>query len=191
MLPRKPKVEIDVGDSPRVASIEGDMAGEMIAALQSETAREIYAALNEEPRAASDLAEETDTTIQNVRHHLEQLEDAELVQVVDTWYSSRGREMDVYAPTGSSIVFLAEGRDADTVKEILKDATAGVGIVAAGAVLVQVLYGTLLKIGVTMSMGNPASTTTGTGTIPPGLLFFAGGLVVVLVGVAVAYHRSR
>ncbi len=73
-------------------------------ALGSETAREIVAALSESPAPPTDLAERTGTTVQNVHYHLDRLADGGIVDVVDTWYSSRGVEMDVYALAAQPVV---------------------------------------------------------------------------------------
>ena len=46
----------------------------------------------------------TDTTLQNVHYHLDRLAEGGVVDVVDTWYSSRGVEMDVYALAAQPVV---------------------------------------------------------------------------------------
>lgn len=45
--------------------------------------------------------------MQNAGHHISRLRDAGLIEVVDVWYSSRGREMDVFAPTFDYFVIYA------------------------------------------------------------------------------------
>jgi predicted transcriptional regulator len=80
---------------------------EILDALSSDTARKVLAALHEEPAPASDLAERVETSLQNVNHHLAQLQSAGLIDNVDTWYSTKGREMDVYAPTNQPLVMVA------------------------------------------------------------------------------------
>ena len=80
---------------------------EILDALSSDTARKVLTALHEEPAPASDLAERVDTSLQNVNHHLAQLQSAGLIDNVDTWYSTKGREMDVYAPTNQPLVMVA------------------------------------------------------------------------------------
>ena len=47
-----------------------------------------------------------------MNHHLENLREADLVGVVDTWYSEKGAEMDVSAPaTDPLCVFVGEPGD--------------------------------------------------------------------------------
>ncbi|QDX40332.1 transcriptional regulator [Salarchaeum sp. JOR-1] len=125
-------------DEPRLVDISEDAADDVFAALSSGTARAAYTALHDDPRTASDLAEVTDTTVQNVRYHLDNLRDAGLVEVVDTWYSERGREMKVYAPTDTSlVVFAGDDENRSTVRTVLRELVGGVGALAVGAVAVQ------------------------------------------------------
>jgi DNA-binding transcriptional ArsR family regulator len=106
---------------PRVVSL-GE-AGAVVEALASRTARTIVALLHEEPMVPSELAERVGTSIQNVTYHLDRLIDADVVEVVDTCYSSRGTEMDVYAPASGPLVIRC-GDDGDDVSRALA-ATAG------------------------------------------------------------------
>jgi DNA-binding transcriptional ArsR family regulator len=75
----------------------------VIESLASTTARDIVAALAADPATASDLADRVETTLQNVQYHLDRLRDAGLVTRAGTWYSTKGREMTVYATTSERI----------------------------------------------------------------------------------------
>jgi DNA-binding transcriptional ArsR family regulator len=88
--------------SPRFVPLED--AGDIIETVASPTARQIVDAVRDEPKTPSDIADRTETSVQNALYHLERLVDAGLLEVVDTCYSSRGREMDVYAPAPELIV---------------------------------------------------------------------------------------
>lgn len=88
--------------SPDLVSFED--ADAVFEALASGTARRIVGALRDTPATPSELAERADTSIQNVTYHLDQLQAAGLVDVVGTWYSSRGVEMDVYGPADDPVV---------------------------------------------------------------------------------------
>lgn len=103
LLPRRHAV--DVESDPEVLDL--DQAGDALDALSSETARAVLTALYESPSPVSEIAKQVDTSLQNVEYHLGRLEDAGLVEAADTWYSSRGREMDVYAPTSAPLVLFA------------------------------------------------------------------------------------
>lgn len=102
-LPYRPPVEsVDCGT--RVVELGTEEMGTLCGVLSSETARALLAAIDEEPQTASDAAERVDTSIQNALYHLRRLREADLVTVVDTWYSSRGTEMKVYDSAQSRLV---------------------------------------------------------------------------------------
>ncbi|QCC48201.1 ArsR/SmtB family transcription factor [Halobellus limi] len=106
VLPPEPDrgaTEEDGGDL-RVLPLDDDEAARLINCLAADTARSTLTALQNDPATASELADGVGTSLQNVRHHLDNLREAGLVRVVDTRYSVKGREMKVYAPTRDSLV---------------------------------------------------------------------------------------
>lgn len=101
-FPLRPSVE----HTPRSEStfaLGDDKAAAALETLASEKARAILAALAEQPATASELADHVDTSLQNARYHLTNLREADLIDDVGTWYSSKGTEMTVYAPTSESL----------------------------------------------------------------------------------------
>jgi DNA-binding transcriptional ArsR family regulator len=96
---------------PSLEYLSFDDAGPMLAALSSETAQSIFVALCGDPATATELADRTDTSVQNVGYHLTKLEAAGVVTVVGTRYSEKGREMKVYARAVAG--FVIGGSDAD------------------------------------------------------------------------------
>jgi DNA-binding transcriptional ArsR family regulator len=166
LLPFRTPVEREEGEH-RVLGIEEDAADDVFAALSSETARTILSALYEEPRAASDLAEVADTSLQNVRYHLEKLRGADLVEVVDTWYSSRGTEMKVYAPADASVVMFAGDENTGlSLREALGRLVGGVGVLGLASLLVERVFGPGVPDAenspdVTFDGGNGTVTVTG------------------------------
>jgi len=123
--------ETEVPDSgPRVVDLEGEDADAVFSALSSDTARDIYRSLQEEPHTPSEIAEAADTSIQNVRYHLDNLEDAGLIEVVDTWYSSRGNEMSVYAPTSDALVLASGEEQTSRLKTALSRLVSGIVVLA-------------------------------------------------------------
>jgi len=110
IFPLREKVTLDDQREPRLVEIDEDTADEVFEALSSGTTRQIFLELHNAPQTASDLADVTDTSVQNAQYHLEKLLDADLIEIVDTWYSERGSEMKVYAPQDESLVLFA-GRD--------------------------------------------------------------------------------
>jgi len=101
--------------TPRLVELDDEAAEAVFAALSAETARAILGRLYDGPGTATDVAEAADTSLQNARYHLEKLQAADLVEAVDTWYSSRGTEMTVYAPTNEPLVVAAGPEEQTTV----------------------------------------------------------------------------
>jgi DNA-binding transcriptional ArsR family regulator len=122
---------------PRVVDLDSDDADQVFGALSSDTARRIYTCLHEEPRTPSDIADEIDSSIQNVRYHLEKLEDAGLIDVVDVWYSSRGNEMNVYAPQSGPLIVSGDEQRSSRLRSALGRFVGGVGVLAAASLFVQ------------------------------------------------------
>ncbi|EMA60008.1 ArsR/SmtB family transcription factor [Halorubrum kocurii] len=123
---------------PRVVGVDDDDADELIAALGSETAREILTRLHDEPATKSELADAVDTSLQNVQYHLSKLDGADLVDVVDTTYSEKGREMDVYAAADEPLVLFAGGsEESHGIKSALMRLLGGYGLIGLAAVAAQ------------------------------------------------------
>jgi DNA-binding transcriptional ArsR family regulator len=120
IFPLREKVSLDDGREPRLVDLEDDVADDVFQALSSGTTRQIFSALHETPQTASDLSDVTDTSVQNVQYHLEKLVDADLVETVDTWYSERGTEMKVYAPTDEALVLFAGRNKQSSLRALLK-----------------------------------------------------------------------
>ena len=83
--------------------------------LATDTARRVICTLEESSGTASDIANTLDMSLQSVCYHLDRLQHAELVEVVGTRYSSKGKEMNVYAiVTNPVIVRLGEAKHTST-----------------------------------------------------------------------------
>jgi DNA-binding transcriptional ArsR family regulator len=137
LLPFQSETELPDDRAPRVVDLDGDDAEKVFGALSSETAREIFKSLHEEPMTASDIADAVDSSIQNVRYHLESLEEAGLVEIVDTWYSSRGNEMKVYAPRDGPLIVSSDQSTASRLRTALNRIVGGGAVLAAASFLVQ------------------------------------------------------
>ncbi|MFC7135949.1 ArsR/SmtB family transcription factor [Halobaculum litoreum] len=152
---------------PRVIGVDGDDADAVLAALSSETARAILSTLHDSPGPASDVADRVDTSLQNAQYHLKRLREAGVVEVTDTVYSQKGREMDVYAPADGPLVLVAGTESqASGIRATLSRLLGGVGAVALGAVLVETaLGGPFSPAGVfaTGSAGGPQRVDDGGG----------------------------
>ena len=136
IFPIRDTVTQEEQGGPRFLDLDDDTADEVFEALAAGTTREIFLALHDQPQTASDLAEQTDTSVQNVQYHLGKLKDVELVESVDTWYSERGSEMDVYAPTDESLVLFA-GRDKErSIRSIFNRFVGVASVLAPSSLLV-------------------------------------------------------
>ena len=208
LLPLKSPVE-GASDGATVVSISEDAADEVFKTLSSSTARRILSLLYEEPRPAAELAEETDTTVQNVRYHLENLREADLIAVADTWYSEKGTEMKVYAPTESALVVAAGSESTtDRLKSAVKNLLGALGVFGLASLLVQYVVTTYLQpeSGTdsasgpgAMSVESTDAATAADGAVggglaefltEPGVVFFFGCLVALLVVVLVARRQQ-
>lgn len=170
----------------RVLSLTDDDAERLIGSITSETARSILTALEDRPATASELADTVSTSLQNVRHHLGNLEEADLVEVADTRYSVKGREMNVYAPTqGSLVVCVGSDDDKERFLDSLDRSAGAVAALAVAAFAVQRAFGTgvadLGGPGTTPRVGDAvgSASTPLLGLLPPGVAFLAGGLLVL------------
>ncbi|MEF8780340.1 MAG: winged helix-turn-helix domain-containing protein [Haloferacaceae archaeon] len=115
---------VDVETEPSIVNV--DQADEVLNVLSSETARRILVTLYESPGPASEVAESTENSIQNVAYHLDRLEEAGLVEETGTWYSSKGKEMNVYAPTSAPlVVFAGDPTQEEAMEEVLDEHAAG------------------------------------------------------------------
>lgn len=206
LLPSSPDVSAVEEAEPRVIGVDSDDADEMLSALSSSTARKLLSELHEEPDSPSSLADRLETSLQNVQYHLGKLEAAALVEVVDTVYSEKGREMKVYAPSNRPLVVFA-GREQDStgLQTALKRLLGGFGILGFTSLFVQYL----LSDGAWFSFGAPASGDAGSAEsvqvaadtaastsaaataagLPPGLLFFLGGALMLSLAFVVWYAR--
>jgi predicted transcriptional regulator len=95
-LPHQPRVDHAPRNQTDI-SVADDEPTDVLQALSSETAQKLLRTLGTEPGTASDIADAVDTSLQNVHYHLDRLCETDLVEPVETWYSTKGKEMTVYA----------------------------------------------------------------------------------------------
>ena len=87
-----------------------DETGDVLDAISSETALEIITMLSDGSMVPKTVAERLGTSIQNVRYHLNKMEDAGLVEKDGFRYSERGREMSFYRVSESPTVIVFGGK---------------------------------------------------------------------------------
>jgi DNA-binding transcriptional ArsR family regulator len=208
LLPSKPDTTAAEDAEPRVVGVESDDADDLLSALSSETARRLLGELHESPAPPAELAERVDTSLQNAQYHLENLQDAGAVEVVDTAYSQKGREMDVYAPADQPLVIFAGDQEESTsIRTALSRLLGAVGLLAVVSLAVSALSGDALP---SLGSGSDAAgegaaaaahtpTPAGGGAVAstgvveglgPGAFFFLGGAAVLVGAFAVWYVRG-
>ncbi|UPW01661.1 winged helix-turn-helix domain-containing protein [Halorussus gelatinilyticus] len=212
LLPSTSDATAPQSAEPRVIGVDSDDAEELLGALSSGTARELLAALHEDPATPSDLAETIDTSLQNAQYHLKKLENADVIQVVDTVYSEKGREMKVYAPADQPLVVFAGDEEKTTgLKSALSRLLGAFGALGLLSVAIQEFYGDGVGALLGGTGGDAMSETGGGGgggmtvqstdtagqaadaaanALPPGLVFFAGGALVLALGFAWWYYSN-
>lgn len=183
----------------RVLDVEGEEADAVLDSLATDTRRSLYRALFDKPRTASELADCLDTSVQNVHYHVSNLEDAGLVEGVDTCYSEKGNEMTVYGPASDPLVILGNEEMRPRVQQTLTDVVGGIGLLAVAALLVQFGAERLARPTVGDVSAGPASPNATLGdpgslawyvfdVFEPGVLFFFACLAIGSL-VALALER--
>jgi DNA-binding transcriptional ArsR family regulator len=201
LLPSLSRTSVDDDPSPRVIGLDSADADDLLGALSSRTARRILAALHEEAASASEVAAQVDSSLQNVQYHLGRMQEAGVVEVVDTVYSEKGREMKLYAPADRPLVVVA-ATDSETegLRSLLTRLLGAVGVLALVSLVVQLVLGgstagdgaapTADSAEAARVTAETTATAASTG-LPPGLVFFAGGLVVLALAAGFWLVRRR
>lgn len=122
----------------RVVEMDDHDAITIFETLGSETTYTLYRELQREPQTPKELAEALDTSLQNIHYHIDKLEEASLIETVDTWYSKKGIEMSVYAPAHSPLVIsFADHAQQQQLRSTLSQTFALFGLLAVLSVLVE------------------------------------------------------
>ncbi|MFQ3474807.1 helix-turn-helix transcriptional regulator [Halonotius sp. F2-221B] len=181
---------------PRIIKMDDDAAEETLSALSPATRRQLYRALFVEPQTTSELAETVDSSIQNVQYHLETLEDAGLVEPIDTVYSGKGNEMTVFAPASDPLILVGDSDRLPAIRESLRNVVGGLAVLGVASLLVQWVVAREFAVrpqprdATTMTATEDVAMETGEAAaepsiewliievLEPGLVFFVGALVV-------------
>jgi outer membrane biosynthesis protein TonB/DNA-binding transcriptional ArsR family regulator len=156
LLPFQSDQTAKPGD-PRVLDLEDEATDEALSALSSETARKILQSVYEEPKTPPELRDEVGTSLQNVHYHVENLEDAELIQPAGSGYSEKGTEMTVYAPASEAFVlFAGQERQRSQLASALKRLLGAVALLAVGSLTFRELIETMTG-GAFLSAGDSAA----------------------------------
>jgi DNA-binding transcriptional ArsR family regulator len=192
--------DAEASDTPRVIGMDSADADAVLDALSSETSRSVYLALQGDPAPVSRVADRTGLSVQNARYHVGKLREAGLIEVVDTVYSEKGREMEVFAPADAPMIVVLgdeRGRDVRDALTRLLGAVALLGFVSAlvhqvASALVPDPAETDDAVGVETAPTEPgvADPLFDLALTDPGVLFFLGGLAVLLAIAALWWARG-
>jgi len=181
-------------ESPRVLGVADNETDDVLDALASDTSRSLFRTLYDEPGTPSEIADRCDTSVQNVHYHVSNLEDAELIEPVETVYSSKGNEMTVYGPASDPIVLVGDHDMEPRIQQSLANVVAGVGLIGFASLLVQwgaeKLANSTAGGGVLAPASPNAGPVSGANTlarfvfevVEPGVLFFC--LCLTVLGIA-------
>lgn len=168
------EVTSDQNGSLRVIGLNDGKMDQVISALSSENARTILSQIYENPETASEIADETDNSVQTVSYHLQNLEEAGLITVAGTRYSEKGAEMNIYAPVDEPmVVFVGTKKREAGFMELLKRIIGAIGVLSISSGLLYLYRG----------FGRSAGGTTHAPGVfdIPGVEFFLGGMFLLLV----------
>jgi DNA-binding transcriptional ArsR family regulator len=174
LIPSRSSIERDPPEPAQIIDLNGDIADEVFDALSSKTSRQVLTAVYEDPMPASELADAADTSLQNTHYHLENLRDAELIEVIDTAYSAQGNELKIYGPTNRSVVvFTGDDETASSLRRFLREVSPVLGVLGVLSVFVETLVSNL----VSDSSSSAVVLSTDTGREPIAGVFLTPGLL--------------
>ena len=164
--------------SLRVVDVDDEEADEVFDVLSSETRRNVYRQVFDDPATISGLSEQLETSLQNVSHHVTILEEAELIEPIGRRYSEKGNEMVVYGPASDPLVFVGETDLRPRIDRSLSEIVTGLGLLAGAALLTQwgvyQLFSPESARATAIDPASYASTSDGTQGLLVWLVFEAG-----------------
>lgn len=145
-------------DENLVVVEQGSLEAQKIAkAMSSPTSADLFNALSDAPMSATALAERSGLPLTTVKYHLENMLSAGLIEVTDTRWSAKGREMKIYA-VKDQIVLIAPKKKTD-VRGIMERYGVAAGCLAIVCALALAIPETLL--GYINNAGAGSRTLTG------------------------------
>lgn len=128
-IPQSTDVHVEQRDDPSVLYLDDEQTRTVVSALSSDTGHSVFRLLTQEALSASEVADELDVTVQSVGYHLENLQQADLVEVIDVCYSEKGREMELYAVTSDpKVLVLASQSERSHLRHAFAQMAGAVGI---------------------------------------------------------------
>lgn len=181
--------------------LDSEEADEVFSAISSSTARKIIGSLDDRPKTPAELSDELDLTLQTIHHHLNNLQDVDLITVLDMEYSERGREMNVYGVATDVMVMHSGDTSEDELRKTLLSMFEGILLLGLAALVFRQsliwFYGTSDTDGIitdpasapfpidgNLSSGELTGSPEGIDSIltvfDPAIVFFIGGLFAII-----------
>lgn len=123
IFPIKSEKKVSV-EKPEVVELESERAEVVLDALSSKTTREVFLEIYEEESSISEISERTNNSIQNVKYHIEKLEESNLIEVARVKHTENGNQMKLYCPKTEAVVLVASQKNKE---EILRSALKRMG----------------------------------------------------------------
>lgn len=196
-IPQLQSSEPRPSSEPRVVALHGSDVDDIFETLSSETRRDILKHLYDSPSTPAELADATETSLQNVHYHLEKLAAVDLVESIDTRYSEKGKEMQVYAPANDPLILVESEETRARVESTIERLVGMLSLLAIGSLLVQWLASLLEQptaAGTFSAESADASIQTSvaergpdlvaqaqSALLEPGTLVFLGGILALVV----------
>jgi len=123
----------------------GSLEAQKVAkAMSSPTSADLFNALTGNPQSATALSERTGLPLTTVKYHLENMLSAGLVEISNTRWSEKGREMKIYSVKDQVVVFAP--RKTVDLKGIVERYGTMAGVIAIGCSLVIAIPQTMSQL---------------------------------------------
>lgn len=131
----------DKPEDTRIVELGSNQSQVVLDALSSKTTRTVLLEIHSEPASISQVSNRVDSSIQNIKYHIDKLNEAGLVEETGEWHTEGGNQMTLYGPTDKAILLVASDDDPESVlKRAVKKFTAILfGTVASATVLYKAL----------------------------------------------------
>lgn len=131
LLPLRSEIEVERNDEPSILYVDNDQTKRVLNALSSDTTLSIFRVLTDRGLSTSEVADELDMSTQNATYHLRKLQEADLIEVIDTCYSEKGREMEIFAATNDpKVVILGTSDERSNLRQVFKNMAGVLGLPA-------------------------------------------------------------
>lgn len=161
----------------QVLGIDDEQTSEVLDAISSETARTILSQVYSNPSTPTVIAKDIDESVQTVSYHLQKLRDAGAIAVVNTRYSEKGQEMNVYGPADDPMVVFVGTEDRRAgLLTVIKRFISAIAVVITTSYMIGYFVEDSILFGIRLAVADGGGPD-----VPIALAFLVGGLFVVFI----------